>query len=180
MDLHPAVFNSTIRRIWNKYKIDLACNYFDDTAVFSQSEGEHFQHLQKLFGICIQGNLTLKLSKCAFAKTKINFLRYEVSNGCVTPDKPNIKAIKKLKQPANIEELQQLLGSINMYGKFILQYAITQAPLNSLVKKNILYVWYQKCENSFQKLKSALIQKPIKINMSFIFGCIKSWSKMCA
>ena len=36
-----------------------------------------------------------------------------------------------------------------------------EPPLNSLLKKNVPYVWAQNCENSFQKLKSALIQKPI-------------------
>ena len=41
----PAILNRTIRIILNKYKIDFACNYFDDILVFSLSEEEHFQHL---------------------------------------------------------------------------------------------------------------------------------------
>ena len=31
----PVIFNHIIRRILNKYKIDFACNYFDDIIVFS-------------------------------------------------------------------------------------------------------------------------------------------------
>ena len=94
-------------------------------------------------------------------KTKINFFCYEVSNGCITLGNPNIEAIKRLKQPANVKELQCVLGLINVYGKFIPQYAKTRAPLNNLLKKNVPFVWDQKCEDAFQKLKYALIQKPI-------------------
>lgn len=157
----PAIFNRTIRRILNKYKIDFACNYFDDIIVFSQNENEHFQHLKTLFDICVQENLKLKLSKCNFVKTTINFLGYEVSNGCITPDNPNIETIKKLQPPTNVKELQRFLGSINVYNKFIPKYAKIRYPLNNLLKKNVPYVWDQNCQNSFQKLKQALIEKPI-------------------
>ena len=97
----------TIRGILNKYKIGFACNYFDDIIVFSQSEEEHFHQLQTLFDVCIQENLKLKLSKRMFIKTKINFLCYKVANGCITPDNPNIVAIKILNNP-NVKELQRI------------------------------------------------------------------------
>ena len=74
----------------------------------------------------------LKLSKCNFVKIKINFLGYEVSNGCITPDNPYIEIIKNLKSPINVKELQQILGPINVYGRFIPEYAKTRAPLNNL------------------------------------------------
>ena len=60
-----------------------------------------------------------------------------------------------------MKELQRILGLINVYGQFIPQYAKTWTPLINLLKKNIPYIWDQKCENSFQNLKSALIQKSI-------------------
>ena len=104
----------------------LACHSLDDTIVLSQSEKEHFQHLQKLFDVCVKENLKLKLSKCTFVKTKINFLGFVVSNGCITSYNPNIEAIKRLKQPINVKELQRALrSSINVNGKFIPQYAKT-------------------------------------------------------
>lgn len=56
--------------------------------------------------ICIQENLKLTLSKCIFVKSTINFLGYEVSNGCNTPNNSNVEAIKKLKPPTKVKELQ--------------------------------------------------------------------------
>ncbi|GFY34960.1 retrovirus-related Pol polyprotein from transposon 17.6 [Trichonephila clavipes] len=74
----PEIFNRLIRRILTKYKIDLACNYFDDIIVFSSSEKEHWNNLKTIFDICQKENIKLKLSKCVFAQTKINFLVYEI------------------------------------------------------------------------------------------------------
>lgn len=36
-----AYFNFIIKRILNKYKIDVTCKFFDDKFVFSQDEEEH-------------------------------------------------------------------------------------------------------------------------------------------
>ncbi|GFU68327.1 retrovirus-related Pol polyprotein from transposon 17.6 [Trichonephila clavipes] len=74
----PAIFKRLIRIILTKYKIDFACNYFDDIIVFSSSEKEFWNNLKTIFDICQKENIKLKLSKCVFAQTKINFLGYEI------------------------------------------------------------------------------------------------------
>ncbi|GBL54892.1 Transposon Ty3-G Gag-Pol polyprotein, partial [Araneus ventricosus] len=86
----PAIFNRLIRRILTKYKIDFACNYFDDIIVYSSSELEHWKHLKTIFEICEKENIKLKLSKCVFAQTKISFLGYEIEQGKVSPNNANI------------------------------------------------------------------------------------------
>ncbi|GBM93591.1 Transposon Ty3-I Gag-Pol polyprotein [Araneus ventricosus] len=87
----PAIFNRLIRRILTKYKIDFACNYFDDIIVYSSSELEHWKHLKTIFEICEKENIKLKLSKCVFAQTKISFLGYEIEQGKVSPNNANIE-----------------------------------------------------------------------------------------
>ncbi|GFW03325.1 retrovirus-related Pol polyprotein from transposon 297 [Trichonephila clavipes] len=83
----PAIFNRTIRKILTKHNCsNFACHYFDDIVVFSNSLEEHYAHLRKIFQICEEENIKLKFSKCAFAKTKIKFLGYEIKEGCITPD----------------------------------------------------------------------------------------------
>ncbi|GBM86935.1 Transposon Ty3-I Gag-Pol polyprotein [Araneus ventricosus] len=126
----PAIFNRLIRRILTIYKIDFACNYFDDIIVYSSSELEHWKHLKTIFEICEKENIKLKLSKCVFAQTKISFLGYEIEQGQVSPNNANIETIKKLQPPTNVKELQRFLGSVNVYNKFIPQYAKLRYPLN--------------------------------------------------
>ncbi|GBN78079.1 Transposon Ty3-I Gag-Pol polyprotein [Araneus ventricosus] len=135
IEVAPAIFNRLIRRILTKNKIDFACNYFDDIIVYSSSELEHWRHLKTIFEICEKENIKLKLSKCVFAQTKISFLGYEIEQGKVSPNNANIETIKKLQPPTNVKELQRFLGSVNVYNKFIPQYAKLRYTLNQLLKK---------------------------------------------
>ncbi|GBM87049.1 Transposon Ty3-I Gag-Pol polyprotein [Araneus ventricosus] len=116
----PAIFNRLIRRILTKYKIDFACNYYDDIIVYSSSELKHWKHLKTIFEICEKENIKLKLSKCVFAQTKISFLGYEIEQGQVSPNNANIETMKKLQLPTNVKELQRFLGSVNVYNKLFL------------------------------------------------------------
>ena len=94
------------------------CSCLDDNVIFSQTE-ELSHHLQKLLDICVHENLKLKLSECTSNETKINFLGYEVSNGCITPINFNIGAIKKLKL-TNIEDYSEFSGLSMCMGKIFL------------------------------------------------------------
>ncbi|GBN83835.1 Retrovirus-related Pol polyprotein from transposon 17.6 [Araneus ventricosus] len=157
----PPIFNRLIRRILTKYKIDFGCNYFDDIIVYSSSELEHWKHLKTLFEICEKENVKLKLSKCVFAQTKISFLGYEIEQGKVSPNNANIETIKKLQTPTNVKELQRFLGSVNVYNKFIPQYAKLRYPLHQLLKKDVKFNWTNECQDAFDKLKETLTTKPV-------------------
>ncbi|GFW10818.1 retrovirus-related Pol polyprotein from transposon 17.6 [Trichonephila clavipes] len=159
--ISPAIFQRAIRQILNKYHIKFALNYFDDIIVFSESVEEHAKLLEEIFKICGIENIKLKFSKCKFGKDTIEFLRYEIKQGSYTPNNTNVEIIKKLLPPRNVKDLQRFLGSINVYYKFIPQYAKLRMPLNNLLKKNQNWNWTPECQQSFQKLKDRLISKPI-------------------
>lgn len=157
----PSVFQRTIRQILQKYQVKFALNYFDDIIIYSSSWQEHLQHLEQIFKICEKENIKLKLSKCQFGKTKIKFLGYEISKSTYCPSNRNIDVIQKLKPPGNVKELQRFLGTINVYHKFIDNYAKLRLPLNKLLSKDTVWNWTSECQQSFVKLKTALISKPI-------------------
>lgn len=157
----PAIFQRAIRQILHKYQINFALNYFDDIIVFSNSLEEHVQHLKIIFEICEKENIKLKRSKCHFAKDTIDFLGYEVREGSYSPNNVNVEVIKKLLPPRNMKELQRFLGTINVYHKFIHNYAQIRIPLNHLLKKDIKWKWTPECQEAYQKLKDSLISKPI-------------------
>ncbi|GFX47423.1 transposon Tf2-6 polyprotein [Trichonephila clavipes] len=94
------------------------------------------------------------------ASVTLAFKRDE-EEGKVTPNNTNIDIIKKLKPPNNVKELQKFLGSINVYHKFIPEYADLRHPLNMLLKKDVKFNWTDECQNAFEKLKESLITKPI-------------------
>ncbi|GBM23096.1 Transposon Ty3-I Gag-Pol polyprotein [Araneus ventricosus] len=129
--------------------------------IFSNSFGEHYAHLEQIFKICEEENIKLKFSKCAFAKDKINFLGYVIKEGCITPDNHNIESIKQLQPPKNVKQLQDFLGSVNVYNKFIDSYAKIREPLNELLKKDKQWHWTAECQEAFELLKNKLVTKPV-------------------
>ncbi|GFU62331.1 transposon Tf2-8 polyprotein [Trichonephila clavipes] len=92
---------------------------------------------------------------------KIKFLGYEITQGHYSPSNPNIETIRKLAPPKDVKELQRFLGSINVYQKFIKDYAKLRVPLNKLLKKDAIWNWSHECQEAYQKLKDSLISKPI-------------------
>ncbi|GFS60362.1 transposon Tf2-6 polyprotein [Trichonephila clavipes] len=87
--------------------------------------------------------------------------RYEIKEGCNTPDNQNIETIKKLQLSKNVKQLQSFLGSVNVYNKFIDSYAKIREPLNQLLKKDKQWYWTAECQTAFQLLKNKLITKPV-------------------
>ncbi|UYV65863.1 hypothetical protein LAZ67_3005743, partial [Cordylochernes scorpioides] len=157
----PSQFQRVLRQILNKYDVDFCMNYFDDFIIFSNNFQEHFTHLKVILDICIKENIKLKLSKCKFATYQISFLGYEISNHQFSPSTNNIETIRKLNSPRNKKDLQRVLGSINIYSKFIPNYAKLRLPLNNLLKKDVKWKWDEECETAFSKLKNIITSKPI-------------------
>ena len=52
--------------------------YLDDILVFSQSQVEHEQHLQKVLEVLRAEKLYAKMSKCCFCKPSVEFLGHVV------------------------------------------------------------------------------------------------------
>ncbi|GFX89738.1 transposon Tf2-6 polyprotein [Trichonephila clavipes] len=112
---------------------------------------------QKNVNIVIDTGSTLSL---IFADI-INFLGYEIKEGCITPDNQNIETILKLQPPKNVKQLQSFLGSINVYNKFMNSYAKIREPLNLLLKKDKQWDWTAECQTAFELLKNKLVTKPV-------------------
>ena len=67
--------------------------YFDDIAVFSSFWEDHLIHLKKVFETLKKAGLTVKPTKCQFAKATVKYLGHLVGQGYRTPAEAKIKAI---------------------------------------------------------------------------------------
>ena len=73
--------------------------YIDDILIFSKSEEEHIGHVQHVLKKLHQNKLFAKLSKCDFAKDKIEYLGHIVSAQGIHPDPKKVSAIKDWPRP---------------------------------------------------------------------------------
>ena len=53
------------------------------------------------------------------------------------------------------------MGLFNFYRRFVKGFAQIAAPLNKLLKKDVLFKWISACEEAFQMLKNSLVKAPI-------------------
>ena len=99
--------------------------------------------------------------KCNSFQTHIKFLGHTISEEGVSVNDDKIKVIKDHPVPNNKKQLKSFLGLVNYYRKYIPNVAHISEPLNYLLRKNIPFVWSEKCQASFQKFKDLLTSAPI-------------------
>ncbi|UYV65513.1 hypothetical protein LAZ67_3004557, partial [Cordylochernes scorpioides] len=157
----PQIYERALSQVIQKYELDFIAHYFDDFVIFSNTIEEHAQHIQKFFLVCQEENIKLNYNKCEFFKTQIEFLGYTIKSGTYTPQIKNLDVINAIKVPTNLKTLQSFLGAINVYNKFIPNYAQLRTPLNKLLKKDTTWNWDNQCQTSFEALKESLTSQPI-------------------
>ena len=137
--------------------------YMDDLLVFSESEEEHLKHLETIFEKFRNADLKLKLSKCQFWKKEIEYLGHLVSQEGikVMPDK--INTILRIKPPSNVKEAKSALGITGYIASFIPMYSKVVRHINKLMRKNVPFIWDQKCQDSLDLAKEILTSPPVLI-----------------
>ena len=97
-------------------------------------------------------HLSLKLSKCEFDKTEIEFLGMIVGHGCIRMDPAKLSAIATWPPPKSVKAVCALLGFCNFYQKFIPGFSNVVAPLTALTWKNFPWVWETSQQAAFTTL----------------------------
>ena len=74
-------------------------------------------------------DLFLKLEKCHFHKSKVEYLGVIVGKGQVKMDPVKVKGLMDWPTPTNLKELRSFLGFGNYYKDFIADYSKITCPL---------------------------------------------------
>jgi hypothetical protein len=114
---------------------EFAGAYIDDTIVNSQSWKDHLRHLESVFESFSDAGMTLKLSKCVFAKPNVQFIGHEVGSGKRSVVKSKVDAIRAVPEPHNKKLLRSFLGMVNFYRNYIPNYSDIALPLTELTKQ---------------------------------------------
>ncbi|UYV72237.1 hypothetical protein LAZ67_9002287, partial [Cordylochernes scorpioides] len=157
----PQIYERAMSQVLQRHGLDCVAHYFDDFIIYSNTLEEHQNHLRQFFAFCEAEELQLNFAKCEFFKQSIDFLGSTITAGTTTPLTRNTDIIHAIKQPHNRKTLQSFLGAVNVYNKFIPDYARLRAPLNNLLKKDVVWIWDETCQKAFIDLKGNLTQHPI-------------------
>jgi hypothetical protein len=157
----PTVFASLISSVLADMLGVGALVYLDDIVVFSKTVEDHFQRLEDVLCRLQRAGLRLKLSKCAFFKSQIQFLGHQVSEKGIFMDPKRQECIKEFPAPKTAKQVRSFLGMMSYFRTFVPEFSKIAAPLQTLVRANLRFKWEEEHQRSFDCLKDKLLEAPI-------------------
>lgn len=157
----PAGFMRTMNNILSGLTDLLCFVYLDDIVVWGINLQDHNHNLDVVFKRLSDNGVKLEPDKCEFLKREIQYLGHIISQKGVQPDKNKTEKIKTYPTPTNIKEIQQFLGLVGYYRKFIKGFANIARPLSELTMKDKPFTWTDRQQEAFKTLREALTEQPI-------------------
>ena len=131
--------------------------YIDDILVASETPEQHLEDLALVFKTLSENGLVVNRAKCVLGKSSLEFLGYRVDSTGISPLEDRVSAIREMKPPKTIKDLQSFLGMLNYYRRFIQHAAHHLFPLYNLLKgKPKSLQWTPECQKAFENSKNAL------------------------
>uniref|UniRef100_A0A914EPM1 RNA-directed DNA polymerase n=1 Tax=Acrobeloides nanus TaxID=290746 RepID=A0A914EPM1_9BILA len=163
----PATFQKVMESIRRELTIRIFC-YLDDAIIVSEDEDEHLRDIGVFLKTMIKFNMTLKLEKCQFGRTKIKYLGMIISPEGISPDPNSVRKVLELEPPKTLKQLRSFLGMCSYWRRYIRNFAGIMSPLYELTKKNdedpntkIEKKWSPEHQKAFEEIKKKLTTAPV-------------------
>ena len=112
----PATFQTIMDAIFKDLIAEgVVVVYLDDILIFTKTLEEHHKVVLRALEILQQHNLSLKLEKCEFEKSSVEYLGVVISHNLVNMDLAKVAGVSKWPAPTNRKEVQSFLGFVNFY-----------------------------------------------------------------
>ena len=153
--------------------------YLNDICVFSSMVDEMLDHMGLVLNHLKEFNLKIKPKKTYFFQSSVVFLGHVLSKNGISPNLEKVSKVKDWPVPKSAKEVHSFLGLASYYRRFIPQFAKWASPLHELIRpvttkkkcagtkvpplsQNLPpFQWSPECQESFEKLKEALITTPV-------------------
>jgi RNase H-like domain found in reverse transcriptase/Reverse transcriptase (RNA-dependent DNA polymerase)/Integrase zinc binding domain/Integrase core domain len=151
---------ATFQRLMDSVLMNLsgeeALCYIDDVVIFSKDIQSHVNSIDKVFKRLNDVNLTIRLEKCTFAASEVNYLGHVISSRGLFPDPKKVEAIKNYLVPKSATEVRSFIGLAGYYRRFIFNFADVAKPLTLLTRQDVKFHWSEECQDAFDKLRNYL------------------------
>ena len=149
--------------------------YLDDICVFSSMVNKMLDHMGLILNHLKEFNLKIKPKKTYFFQSSVVFLGHVSSKNGISLNLEKVSKVKDWLVPKSAKEVHSFLGFASYYRKFIPQFTKWASPLYELIRpvttkkkhtgtkvpplsQNLPpFHWSPECQESFEKLKEALI-----------------------
>ncbi len=124
---------------------------------------EHVWHVKKVLQTLKKVDLRIKLEKSEFHVQNVQFLRFIIMSQSLRMNLKKIEAVTTWSTSKSKIEVQFFLEFANFYRYFIKRYFKIISSLMNLTRKNISFMWTEKAEEAFKKLKKLFIFQSVLI-----------------
>ena len=160
----PATFQTMMSDIF-KDLIDegYVAVYMDNILVYTHTIEHHREVMIQVLDILRKHQLYLKVEKCTFECSTVEYLGLVLSEGWVEMDPVKIAGVRDWLTLRNITEVQSIVGFVNIYCRFIPEFSHVASPLHRLTKKAEPWQWTETEEAAFQALKLLIMSAPVLV-----------------
>jgi len=130
----PAVFQELMQNLLRD-DAQYTTPYMDDVVVFSNSWGEHIQHIDQGLEKLKSAGLTANPDKCKWGGRTVEFQGHQVGNGRMSLPSHRAEALADYTKPTT-RGLRAFLGAIGFYRCYVRQFANHTAMLTPLIFKS--------------------------------------------
>ncbi|CAK1603025.1 unnamed protein product [Parnassius mnemosyne] len=143
--------------------------YMDDLFIASKTIKEGTEKLEKVLQLLRNAKLTLKLEKCQFFQTQINYLGYKISSEGIRPGKLKIEAVANFPEPKNVHEVRQFVGLSRLPAlsqEFFSDCKTVDKPHETFFVRfvnglDVSWRFGEEERDAFNKLKEKLVSRPL-------------------
>jgi hypothetical protein len=157
----PATFQREMQRVFRERLDKSVMVYIDDILVFSRSAEEHAEHVEWVLQQLQLNGYYANPDKCEFFQSEVHFLGHVISADGVAVQQHKVDAVAEWPTPQSVSDVRRYLGLTGYYRRFVAGYSGITAPLSDLLRKDAPFVWGQKEQEAFARLKAALASAPV-------------------
>ena len=168
----PATFQRLMQHVLGDLHLRGVVCYLDDIIIYSKTEAEHKELLEKVLQRLREAGLKLNAKKCSFMKKEIKCLGHIVSAEGIACDPQKTAAVESWPVPTCVKELQKFLGFTGFYRRFIEDYAKIAKPLTKLLcgsnprktgrkPVELPWCWGDDQEAAFRRLVHCMTHPPV-------------------
>ena len=135
--------------------------YMDDLLIYSPNSTTHTKWTKQALHCMVKLDLHLKLEKCTFAMSTVEYLGMIVKLGQLAMDPITLNGIVQWPTPSKVKDICSFLGFANFYRWFIPNYSTIAYLLIELTKKNLPWNWTPSQQQALDHLKHLFLSQPV-------------------
>ena len=128
---------------------DIVEVYVDDIMVKTKVGSTLVEDLSLVFDRLRTTRTKLNPEKCIFGVSAGKLLGFLVSHRGIEANPAKIKAIKAMRPPGHIKDVQKLTGSLAALSRFISRLAERALPFFKLLRRSGPFSWTEEAEQAF-------------------------------